>query len=54
MCWAGPSAEDIPEESTLHNDWQTAKDEGGNLRSHAQNEMKFLRQDKFQGNSSTV
>ncbi|XP_061947507.1 uncharacterized protein LOC133670920 isoform X2 [Populus nigra] len=41
-------AEDIPEESTLHNDWQTAKDEGGNLRSHAQNEMKFLRQDKFQ------
>ncbi|KAG6741785.1 hypothetical protein POTOM_055064 [Populus tomentosa] len=45
---AGPSAEDIPQESTLHNDWQTAKDEGGNLQSHVQNEMKFLHQDKFQ------
>ncbi|KAJ6734777.1 UBIQUITIN SPECIFIC PROTEINASE [Salix purpurea] len=40
-------AEDIPEE-TLYNDWQTAKDEGGNLQSHVQNEMKFSRQDKSQ------
>ncbi|KAJ6860826.1 hypothetical protein NC651_037032 [Populus alba x Populus x berolinensis] len=41
-------AEDIPQESTLHNDWQTAKDEGGNLQRHVQNEMKFLHQDKLQ------
>ncbi|XP_034915469.1 uncharacterized protein [Populus alba] len=41
-------AEDTPQESTLHNDWQTAKDEGGNLQSHVQNEMKFLHQDKLQ------
>ncbi|KAF9663778.1 hypothetical protein SADUNF_Sadunf17G0087400 [Salix dunnii] len=40
-------AEDIPEEM-LHNDWQTAKDEGGNLQSHLQNEMKFSSQDKSQ------
>ncbi|KAJ6371282.1 hypothetical protein OIU77_001731 [Salix suchowensis] len=40
-------AEDIPE-VTLHNDWQTAKDEGGNLQSHVQNEMKFSCQDKSQ------